>query len=74
MYLDESMAEDARIADALREARSLLQPPARRESVWPALAAAAFFAASAMIFATAAILAPPVHLTPPAAEVREGAF
>jgi hypothetical protein len=68
MVLDESMEEAERIADAIARARSLLEPPpARRESVWPALAAAAFFAASALTFATAAVFAPPAQLTPPTA-------
>jgi hypothetical protein len=45
---------------ALARARALLAPPGRRERVWPALAAAAFFAAAALAFATAMIMAPPV--------------
>jgi hypothetical protein len=47
-------------ADALDRARSLLQPPQRKERVWPVLAAAGLLAASALAFATAMIMAPPV--------------
>jgi hypothetical protein len=70
MRLDESMDEDVRLVDAVANARALLEPPVRRDSVWPTFAAAVFFAVSALTFATAAILAPPAQLTPPAAEVR----
>jgi hypothetical protein len=56
-------AEDA-FAEALADVRVRLEPPVRRERMWPALAAAAFFAVSALVFATAAILAPPAQLTP----------
>ena len=73
MFLDESMDESAGVAEAIAHARRLLEPPVRRELVWPALAAAAFFAVSALTFATAALLVPSAQLTPPAAEVR-GAF
>jgi hypothetical protein len=56
---------DHALRAALTEARVLLRAPAaRREPVWPALAAAAFFAVSALGFAAAAILAPPVLSTP----------
>jgi hypothetical protein len=65
----ESPVADARFREALAYARDRLQPPVRRESAWPALAAAAFFAVSAMTFAVAAILAPPITLTiPPSAQ------
>jgi len=67
MTILESLGADQDFADALARARARLQPPARREPVWPALAAAGFFAVSALVFATAAILAPPAHLTPVAA-------
>ena len=51
---------------AVSEARALLQSPEpTRESIWPALAAAGFFAISALIFAAAAILAPPAQLAAP---------
>ncbi|HEX4199859.1 MAG TPA: hypothetical protein VHZ26_20675 [Caulobacteraceae bacterium] len=60
----ESPDADAAFIQALASARARLQPPAIRERVWPALAAAAFFALAALIFATAAILAPPARLTP----------
>jgi uncharacterized membrane protein len=64
MAVLESPDADEAFANALASARARLQPPAPRERIWPALAAAAFFALSALIFATAAILAPPAHLTP----------
>jgi len=65
----ESSVADARFREALAYARERLEPPVRRESVWPALAAAAFFAVCAMTFAVAAILAPPIKLTiPPSAQ------
>jgi hypothetical protein len=64
MAVLESPDADAAFADALASARARLEPPVVRERVWPALAAAAFFALSALIFATAAILAPPAQLTP----------
>ena len=72
MRLDESTFVRDSLAQALRRARELLQPPQRRDAMWPALAAAVFFAVSALTFATAAILAPPAHMTP-SAPVR-GAF
>jgi hypothetical protein len=65
----ESSIADARFREALAYARERLEPPVRRESAWPALAAAAFFAVCAMTFAVAAILAPPIKLTiPPSAQ------
>jgi hypothetical protein len=58
---------DRSLQSALSEARALLQPgEPRRESVWPTLAAAGFFAVSALVFAAAAILAPPAQLAPAA--------
>ena len=48
----------------------LLEPPKRAARVWPALAAAGFFAASALAFATAAIIAPPAQTPPGPADVR----
>jgi hypothetical protein len=67
MQPTESSVADARFREALAYARERLEPPARRESAWPALAAAAFFAVCAMSFAVAAILAPPIKLTMPTA-------
>jgi hypothetical protein len=65
---------DTTLRYALGEARQLLRPPARgRESIWPVLAAAAFFAISALTFAAAAILAPPVKSSPPAHDSLRGA-
>ncbi|HEY2356033.1 MAG TPA: hypothetical protein VGH86_01180 [Phenylobacterium sp.] len=46
--------------EALARARALLTRPARRERIWPVLAAAAFLAISALAFATAMIMAPPL--------------
>jgi hypothetical protein len=46
--------------DALARARALLEPPARTERVWPALAAAILLAVSALGFATAMLMAPPL--------------
>jgi hypothetical protein len=63
----ESSIADARFLEALAYARERLEPPVRRESAWPALAAAAFFAVCAMSFAVAAILAPPIALSIPVA-------
>ena len=63
----ESPIADARFREALAFARERLEPPVRRESAWPALAAAGFFAVCAMTFAVAAILAPPITLTVPVA-------
>jgi len=63
----ESSFADARFREAIAFGRERLEPPVRRESAWPALAAAAFFAVCAMSFAVAAILSPPIKLTMPAA-------
>jgi hypothetical protein len=65
----ESSVADARFKEAIVYARERLEPPVRRESAWPALAAAAFFAVCAMTFAVAAILAQPIQLKiPPATQ------
>ncbi|WP_369059679.1 hypothetical protein ABOZ73_19080 [Caulobacter sp. 73W] len=45
-------------------ARGLLKPPIKRESVLPALAAAAFAALCALAFVVAMVLAPPVIKEP----------
>jgi len=69
MQPTESSVADARFREAIAYARARLEPSVRRESAWPALAAAAFFAVCAMTFAVAAILAPPIQLTiPPATQ------
>jgi hypothetical protein len=47
-------------ADAMAQARGLLNPPKRPERIWPVLGAAALLALSALTFATAMILAPPL--------------
>jgi hypothetical protein len=65
---------DAALKFALDQARALLRTPARsREPVWPALAAAAFFAISGLTFAFAAILAPPVRSPPASTSTLRGA-
>ncbi|MCR5880452.1 hypothetical protein [Phenylobacterium sp. J367] len=46
--------------EAVERARRLVAGPARRERLWPVVAAAALAAATALGFATAMILAPPV--------------
>ena len=66
MFELESPAETKTFEDAIAYARRVLEPRIERQSAWPTLAAAAFFAICAMAFATAAILAPPVTLTVPA--------
>ena len=53
-------SDSALDADAVARARALLTPPVRRERLWPAITAAAFFATSALAFATAMVLAPPL--------------
>ena len=66
--------EDDPFREALADARRLLTPPqARREPVWPALAAAALFAFSAFGFAATVILAAPVQSPPPAHDSLRGA-
>ncbi|MCR5875649.1 hypothetical protein LRS10_16615 [Phenylobacterium sp. J426] len=56
------MAADDSLLDleALARARGLLAPGARRQRMWPVLAAAAALAVSALAFATAMIVAPPL--------------
>ena len=44
--------------DEMARARALLEPPARTDGAWAALAAAAFAAATALALAAAVILAP----------------
>jgi len=61
----ESSVADARFHEAIAYARAQLQPPVRRETPWPALAAAGFFAVSALTFAVTTILAPPIKLAIP---------
>ena len=51
-------------AEAVARAKALLQPAARRERVWPALAAASLLAVSAVGFAAAMVLAPPLQTEP----------
>ena len=63
----ESSVADARFHEAVAYARARLAPPVRRETAWPSLAAAGFFAVSALIFAVATITAPPIKLDIPIA-------
>jgi hypothetical protein len=65
MPSSESLLADKAFEDALAYARRVLEPRIVRESAWPTLAAAAFFAVCALGFATAAIMAPPATLTIP---------
>ena len=60
----ESSQSKEAFADAMADARLLLEPPLVVVRTWPTLAAALAFAVCALTFATAAILAPPVQLTP----------
>ena len=60
----ESLDTHQAFFDALEQARTRLEPHPDKARVWPAVAAAAFFALAAMIFATAAILAPPAQISP----------
>jgi hypothetical protein len=60
----ESAQINQAFADAMADARLLLEPPENVRRVWPTLVAALAFAFCALTFATAAILAPPVQLTP----------
>ena len=62
----ESITSDKRFDEAIAYARAVLAPRIVRESVWPTLAAATFFAVCAMGFAVAAITAPPVTIEAPA--------
>ena len=66
MTESESLNADKSFLDAIAYARTVLEPRVVSDSIWPTLAAAAFFAVCAMAFATAAIMAPPVTLTMPA--------
>ena len=53
----------------MARARALLLRPRRRDSLWPAVAAAGFLAITALGFAAAMIMAPPLvveHLARPA--------
>jgi hypothetical protein len=63
---------DPALSQALQEARRLLRPSVRPEPMWPAVAAAAFFAAAALVLATVSLLVPPVQSapTPPAVSLR----
>jgi len=44
----------------MARARTLLEPPKRRDRLWPVLGAAGLLALSALAFATAMIMAPPL--------------
>jgi hypothetical protein len=65
--------EDDPFREALADARKLLvAPAAKREPVWPALAAACLFAFSALGFAATVILAAPVQSHPVASDTLRG--
>ena len=64
MPRSESPQSNEAFADAMADARLLLEPPSQVARTWPTLAAALAFAVCALTFAAAAILAPPVQLTP----------
>ena len=53
-------SESALDPEAMARARALLEPPERRDRLWPVLGAAGLLALSALAFATAMIMAPPV--------------
>ena len=55
-----SFMESALDPEAMTRARTLLEVPKPRDSIWPVLGAAALLALSALAFATAMIMAPPV--------------
>ena len=57
---DDPAAMSAVDVEALQRARKLVAPRARKERLWPVVAAAALAAFCALGFATAMILAPPV--------------
>lgn len=46
----------------LARARVLLNPPPRRDAMWPALAAATALALTSVVFAAVAVLAPPTQV------------
>ena len=56
MTADDSTLDTA----ATAEARALLEPPRRRERLWPVVLAAACLALASIAFAVAMIVAPPV--------------
>ncbi len=56
MAIDDSALDPAETA----RIRALLDPPAKKERMWPVLGAAMLAAISALAFAGAMILAPPV--------------
>jgi hypothetical protein len=55
-----SFTESALDPEAMTRARTLLEPPKRRDRLWPELGAAGLLALSALAFATAMIMAPPL--------------
>ena len=48
-------------ADALSRARALLEPPPRKDPMWPALVAATALAITSVVFASIMVLAPPTQ-------------
>ncbi|MBL8555752.1 MAG: hypothetical protein JNL41_15870 [Phenylobacterium sp.] len=55
-----ALRDSAMDASEVARARALLQPPARRDPMWPALVAATALALTSVLFATIMVLAPPV--------------
>ena len=55
-----AMTDSALNPEEMKRIRALLTPKAKKERMWPVLAAALLAAFSALAFATAMILAPPV--------------
>lgn len=55
-----AMTDSALNPEETARIRALLTPKAKKERMWPVLAAALLAAVSALAFATAMILAPPV--------------
>jgi hypothetical protein len=58
--LQMAMTDSALNPEETARIRALLAPKAKKERMWPVLAAALLAAFSALAFATAMILAPPV--------------
>ncbi|MBX3482174.1 hypothetical protein [Phenylobacterium sp.] len=56
MALRDSALDPSEVA----RARALLEPPARRDPMWPALVAATALALASVAFAAIMVLAPPV--------------
>ncbi|MBU1378003.1 MAG: hypothetical protein KKE02_01485 [Alphaproteobacteria bacterium] len=55
------LRDSALDAADVERARALLNPPARRDPMWPALLAATALAVTSVAFATVMVLAPPLQ-------------